>query len=144
MCCAYVAERQVAETLQRSLLPHELPDVPTMELCARYLPGDRATVGGDWFDVVALSGGKLGVVIGDVAGHGVRAAAVMGQLRNASRVFLGEGYQPAETVERLNRFLFENGPSDMATLCFAAIDPGSGHVIAVSAGHPPSVVWRER
>jgi PAS domain S-box-containing protein len=138
----YVAERQIAETLQRSLLPDELPEVPTMDLCARYMPGGRAEVGGDWYDVVPLPGGRLGLVIGDVAGRGVRAAAVMGQLRNALRAFASEGYEPAAMIERLNRFLFENGPTDMATLCLAAIDATSGHVVAVSAGHPPTLVWR--
>jgi PAS domain S-box-containing protein len=136
----YVAERRTAETLQRSLLPDELPDLPTVGLCARYIPGERAEVGGDWYDVVPLSGGRLGVVIGDVAGHGVRAAAVMGQLRNALRAFAGEGYAPSALVERLNRFVFENGPSDMATLCYAVVDPTNGTFQAVSAGHPPPVV----
>jgi GAF domain-containing protein/anti-sigma regulatory factor (Ser/Thr protein kinase) len=134
------AERRTAETLQRSLLPEELPDLPTVGLCARYIPGGRAEVGGDWYDVVRLSGGRLGVVIGDVAGHGVRAAAVMGQLRNALRAFGGEGYAPAALVERLNRFVFENGPNDMATLCYAVVDPTNGSFQAVSAGHPPPVV----
>jgi PAS domain S-box-containing protein len=136
----FVAERRTAETLQRSLLPDDLPDLPTIGLCARYVPGERAEVGGDWYDVLSLSHGRLGVVIGDVAGHGVRAAAVMGQLRNALRAFAGEGYAPAALVERLNRFVFDNGPSDMATLCYAVVDPATGTFQAVSAGHPPPVV----
>src|SRR5262249_6681411 len=81
----YVAERRIAETLQRSLLPDEMPELPNVALRARYVPGGLAEVGGDWYDVVSLSGTGLGVVIGDVAGHGVHAAAVMGQLRNALR-----------------------------------------------------------
>jgi anti-sigma regulatory factor (Ser/Thr protein kinase) len=136
----YVAERNIAETLQRSLLPEELPELPTVGLRARYLPGGRAEVGGDWYDVVPLARGQLGVVIGDVAGHGVRAAAVMGQLRNALRAFAGEGYAPAAMVERLNRFVFENGPSDMATLSYAVLDPATGALHAVGAGHPPPVL----
>ncbi|MDQ1521754.1 MAG: hypothetical protein QOI55_2827 [Actinomycetota bacterium] len=136
----FVAERRIAETLQRSLLPDELPELPTIGLCARYVPGGRAEVGGDWYDVVPLSQGRLGVVIGDVAGHGVRAAAVMGQLRNALRAFAGEGYGPAALVERLNRFVFDNGPSEMATLCYAVVDPAAGTFDAVCAGHPPPVV----
>jgi PAS domain S-box-containing protein len=139
----FLAERRTAETLQRSLLPDELPDLPAVTLRARYLPGGRAEVGGDWYDVVPLSEGRLGVVIGDVAGHGVRAAAVMGQLRNALRAFAGEGYAPAAMVQRLNRFVFENGPSDMATMCFAVIDPADGSVVAVSAGHPPVLLIPE-
>ena len=81
----YSAERRLTETLQRSLLPDELPDLPSAEMRARYLPSQRAEVGGDWYDVVSLPQGQLGFVIGDVAGHGVRAAAVMGQLRERSR-----------------------------------------------------------
>jgi anti-sigma regulatory factor (Ser/Thr protein kinase)/GAF domain-containing protein len=136
----YDAERRIAETLQRSLLPHDLPDLPTISLSSLYLPGGRAEVGGDWYDVVPLSEGRLGVVIGDVAGHGVRAAAVMGQLRNALRAFAGEGYAPAAMVQRLNRFVFDNGPADMATLCFAVVDPANGSVLSVSAGHPPLLI----
>jgi PAS domain S-box-containing protein len=136
----FVAERRIAETLQRSLLPEELPEFPDVGLCARYVPGGRAEIGGDWYDVVPLTHGHLGIVIGDVAGHGVRAAAVMGQLRNALRAFAGEGYAPAALVERLNRFVFENGPSDMATLCYAVLDPATGVLQAVAAGHPPPVL----
>jgi PAS domain S-box-containing protein len=136
----YVAERRIAETLQRSLLPAELPEFPDLGLCARYLPGERAEVGGDWYDVVPFNDGRVALVIGDVAGHGVRSAAVMGQLRNALRAFAGEGYEPTGLVERLNRFVFENGPDDMATLCYAVADPRDGTFIVVSAGHPPPIV----
>jgi PAS domain S-box-containing protein len=136
----YVAERRIAETLQRSLLPAELPEFPDLGLCARYLPGERAEVGGDWYDVVPFTDGRVALVIGDVAGHGVRSAAVMGQLRNGLRAFASEGYEPTRLVERLNRFVFENGPDDMATLCYAVVDPRHGSYISVSAGHPPPLV----
>jgi anti-sigma regulatory factor (Ser/Thr protein kinase) len=90
--------------------------------------------------VVALGHGNLAFVIGDVAGHGVRAAAVMGQLRNALRVFASEGYGPTAMVERLNRFVFENGPHDMATLSYAVLDPATGECAVVAAGHPPALL----
>ncbi|MCU1430394.1 MAG: protein serine/threonine phosphatase [Actinomycetia bacterium] len=132
----------VAEALQRSLLPDDVHDGPTVDLRTRYRPGGSARVGGDWYDVVLLQNGSLGLVIGDVAGHGVLAAAVMGQVRNALRAFAGEGYPPSAMVERLNHFVFENGPSEMATLCFAALDPTTGGFEMISAGHPPPLLVR--
>lgn len=134
---AFDRERRLAETLQHSMLPDALPEVPGVAFCARYLTGGRGDVGGDWYDVVALAEGRLGLVIGDVAGHGVRAAAVMGQLRNALRAFATDVLDPATVVQRLNRFVFEQGPADMATLCYAVFDPRRGELSWTLAGHPP-------
>jgi GAF domain-containing protein/anti-sigma regulatory factor (Ser/Thr protein kinase) len=134
---AFDQERRVAEALQRSMLPDELPDVEGVSFCARYLPGGEIDVGGDWYDVVALGGCRFGVVIGDVAGHGVRAATVMGQLRHALRAFASEGYAPADVVARLNRFAFEQGPVDMATLCYGVLDVAAATLEYASAGHLP-------
>ncbi len=127
----------LAEALQRSLLPDALPDVPGALLCTRYRPGGRADLGGDWYDVIPLPNRRHGVAIGDVVGHGVRAAAVMGQLRQAFRVYAGEGYSAAAVVERLNQFVFAQGPIEMATLCYGVLDADAGTFDFVSAGHLP-------
>lgn len=137
---AFDRERRVAETLQHSLLPDALPDRPGLAFCARYVAGGRLEVGGDWYDVVSLPGDRLGLAIGDVAGHGVRAASVMGQLRHTLRAFATEGYDAAAVVERLNRFVFEQGPVDMATLCYAVLDPARGTLEWALAGHPPPLL----
>src|SRR3954454_7232731 len=83
--------RRIAEALQHSMLPDAMPDIPGVSLHARCLPGGNEDIGGDWYDVVPLQGARYGVVIGDVAGHGVRAATVMGQLRHALRAFAADG-----------------------------------------------------
>jgi PAS domain S-box-containing protein len=137
---AYDQERRLAETLQRSLLPDALPDVPGMAFCARYLPGSEVDVGGDWYDVIPLHDGKYGVAIGDVAGHGVHAATVMGQLRHALRAFAADGYEPAAALQRLNRFVFDQGPADMATLCYGVLNPRRGTLDYAAAGHPPPLL----
>jgi anti-sigma regulatory factor (Ser/Thr protein kinase) len=124
------------------MLPEALPDVPGLAFCARYLPGGRADVGGDWYDVVTLAAGRYGVVIGDVAGHGVRAAAVMGQLRHALRAFAADGNDPAQVIARLNRYMFEQGPLDMATLCYGVLDPARSRLEIALAGHVPPLVLR--
>jgi PAS domain S-box-containing protein len=137
---AYSEERRIAETLQQSMLPDTLPDVSGIALCARYLAGGKIDVGGDWYDVVPLPGGRYGLAIGDVAGHGVRAATVMGQLRNAFRAFAADGNDPATVLARLNRFVFEQGPLDMATLCYGVLDPMRGRFEVATAGHMPPVL----
>ncbi len=112
----YEHEHRVAETLQRSLLPETLPDLPGAELAALYLPGSsEASVGGDWYDALALGDDTVALVIGDVVGKGVKAASSMGQLRNAVRAYLLEGYGPAETLVRVNRLVDTLGGS-FATL----------------------------
>jgi PAS domain S-box-containing protein len=133
----YEREHEIAETLQRSLLPERLPDIPGVLIAARYLPGTAAAVGGDWYDVMPLPGGRIGMVMGDVAGRGVRAAAVMGQLRNAMRAYANEDYPPAEVAQRLNQ-LIELG--EMATLVYLVYDPASQTLHYVNAGHLPPLV----
>ena len=117
--------------------PTSFPTSKASRSARRYLPGGEIDVGGDWYDVVALGGGRFGVVIGDVAGHGVRAATVMGQFRHALRAFAAEGYAPADVVARLNRFAFEQGPVDMATLCYGVLDVAAATLEYASAGHLP-------
>lgn len=133
------AERAAATALQRSLLPGRLPAVPGATLAARYLPGGVTGVGGDWYDVFTLPSGRLGVVIGDVVGHGLLAAVVMGRLRSVVRAYALETEDPAVVLEKLDRKVayFEAGA--MATVAYAVFDPRT-HLLEVSlAGHPPPV-----
>ena len=139
---AFAHERRIAEALQHSMLPDALPDVPSVSLCARYVPGGKAAVGGDWYDVVPLPGARYGVAIGDVAGHGVRAATVMGQLRYALRAFAADGHDPAAVLARLNRYVFEQGPLDLATICYGVLDPTHGGLDLAAAGHLPPLLMR--
>lgn len=139
---AFTEERRIAEALQDSMLPDQLPDIPGMRHSARYLSGGKMEVGGDWYDVVPLPGARYGVVIGDVVGHGVRAASVMGQFRHALRAFAADGGDPAAVVARLNRFVFEQGPLDMATLCYGVLDPTRGRIDLSTAAHVPPLLIR--
>jgi anti-sigma regulatory factor (Ser/Thr protein kinase)/putative methionine-R-sulfoxide reductase with GAF domain len=132
-------EHRSAISLQRSLLPERLPDVPGLDIAARYLPSVDE-VGGDWYDVVELPGGVVGLAIGDVAGHGVRAAALMGQLRTGLRAYALEGHGPGETLKRLNRLLQSIGGRGMATAAYAVFSVETGALRIASAGHPPPVL----
>ena len=104
---AYGREHRIAVTLQRSLLPQgPLPTVPGAKLSARYLPAAaESEVGGDWFDAIALLGGRILLVMGDVSGKGLAAASTLGALRNAIRAYALDGHAPAEIAERVNRFV---------------------------------------
>jgi serine phosphatase RsbU (regulator of sigma subunit)/anti-sigma regulatory factor (Ser/Thr protein kinase) len=137
----FESERATAETLQRSVLPASLPRVEGVQLAARYLPGTQGVaVGGDWFDALELHDGRLGLVVGDVMGKGVHAAASMGQLRNALRAFSVERLKPSSALARLDRLGDETLESAFATVVFAVLDPRKGVVRFSSAGHPPPVV----
>ena len=138
---AYERDHEVAETLQRSLLPESLPRIEGLALAARYLPASRsAAIGGDWYDAIELENGRVAVVVGDVVGHGLRAAVVMGQMRTAFRSYaLLEG-GPAETLGRLNRLLLKEGSELMATAMYLLLDRDTGQVWYSSAGHPPALV----
>jgi serine phosphatase RsbU (regulator of sigma subunit)/DNA-binding response OmpR family regulator/anti-sigma regulatory factor (Ser/Thr protein kinase) len=138
---AYERERTIASTLQRDLLPRRLPDAPGVALASHFSAGgEGTTVGGDWFDVFPLSGGRLGLVIGDVAGRGVAAAARMGQLRSVARAYAVEGHPPAEVVARLNLYHQALRADDMTTLVYAVVEPDLGRLRLVNAGHPPPVL----
>jgi PAS domain S-box-containing protein len=130
-------EHKIAETLQRSLLPERLPGIPGIAVAARYLPAaTEAEVGGDWYDVIPIPGGSVGLVMGDVAGKGLAAASMVGRLRSALRAYALEGHDPATVVERLNRLVFtELEESQMATLLYLVFDPAEGTVRWVNAGH---------
>jgi PAS domain S-box-containing protein len=136
---AFGREHRIAETLQRSLLPQALPSVAGVALGARYLPAAaESEVGGDWYDAIALPGGRILLVMGDVSGKGLAAASTLGALRNAIRAYALDGHGPAEIAERVNRFVLAEPTRDhMATLVLAVFDPASGDLSWVNAGHPP-------
>jgi PAS domain S-box-containing protein len=138
-------EHKIAETLQRSLLPERLPQLPGLTAAARYLPAAaEAEVGGDWYDVIPIPGGSIGLVMGDVAGKGLAAASMVGRLRSALRAYALEGHDPSTVVERLNRLVWtELEESQMATLLYAVFDPVDSRLAWVNAGHPPPVVTDE-
>jgi len=140
----YEQEHRIAETLQRAVLPSRLPDVPGAEVAARYLPASAGVeVGGDWYDAFDLRDGRVGIVVGDVAGHGLRAAAVMGQLRNALRAYAVDGDDPHVVVDRLGRLLQEERDAPFATAIYGVYDPATGDLVLSNAGHPaPLLVTR--
>jgi len=137
----YDVEQTIAETLQRSILPSSLPRVDGVELAARYLPGSaQLDVGGDWFDALQLPDGKLGLIVGDVVGKGVQAAASMAQLRNAIRAFSVDRLKPSSVLMRLNRLADEVLDTSFATLAYLSLEPETGICRLSSAGHPPPAV----
>ncbi len=134
-------ERDVAITLQRSMLPRGLPSADGVDLAARYVPArERLEVGGDWYDALPLRDGRLALVIGDVAGKGLEAAAVMGQLRNALRAFLIEGRGPADALAHLDALMLHIRLDQMATAAVAIVDPVTGSLVYSLAGHPPPLL----
>jgi signal transduction histidine kinase/DNA-binding response OmpR family regulator len=133
----YEAEHRIASTLQHSLLPQSLPQVPGAVVGSRYLPGSsEAEVGGDWYDVILAPDRRLFLVIGDVVGKGVQAAAGMGQLRNALRAYILEGFDCGEALTRLNRLVDNLGRRQFATVVCVRFDPGTRELHFSSAGHP--------
>lgn len=134
---ALATERIISRTLQQSLLPERLPADPRLELHGWHVAAEtELIIGGDWYDVVDTDDGRW-LVMGDVAGHGVAAAAQAGQLRHSLRVYASEGYDPVGTLERLNEILVNQSPTEMATVCIVAIDGDGEHARVVRAGHPP-------
>ena len=137
----FETEQTIAVTLQRSVLPASLPRIEGAQLAARYLPGTaELDVGGDWFDAIPLPDGRLGLVVGDVVGKGVEAAAAMAQLRNGLRAFSLDRLKPASALARLNRLAGESLETTFATLAYAVIDPRKRICRLSSAGHPPPIV----
>lgn len=145
----YTQERSTALTLQRSLLPQLVPEDSAVESASRYLPsGSRAGVGGDWFDVIPLSGARVALVVGDVIGHGLHAAATMGRLRTAVRTLADIDLPPDELLTHLDDVVIrmqreeEQGTDEISATCLYAIyDPVSRVCSLASAGHlPPAVV----
>jgi phosphoserine phosphatase RsbU/P len=133
-------DRAAAVALQRSLLPSRLPPLPGLELAARYVPGHDSGLGGDWYDVFTLPSGWHCVVVGDVAGRGLRAAVVMGRLRSALRAYALECDDPAEVLSRLDRKAQHFEPGMMATALYAMIEPSGERMHVSVAGHPAPVL----
>jgi serine phosphatase RsbU (regulator of sigma subunit)/anti-sigma regulatory factor (Ser/Thr protein kinase) len=135
------AERELSDGLQRAMLPGPSPRVEGMSLAARYIPtGGGLQVGGDWYDVIDLPSGRSAVVIGDVQGHDIRAAGIMGQLRIALRAYAAEGHGPDAVMSRASRFLAGLDQERFATCLYAEIDPANGTLDVVRAGHPDPVI----
>lgn len=135
------AAHGIALTLQRSLLPAELPTFAGLELAVRYLPaGSHVEVGGDWYDVVSLGASRVGLVVGDVMGHGLHQAAVMGQTRLGLRAYLLEGHPVDEVVRRTDALLQSLGGMQTATLVMAVVDLAASSLWLINAGHPPPVL----
>jgi phosphoserine phosphatase RsbU/P len=132
-------DRTAAVALQRSLVPAALPEIGGLQLAARYVPGS-GVVGGDWYDVFVMPAGPVCAVIGDVAGSGIRAAAIMGRIRSALRAYALETCDPAEILERLDRKVQHFEPDALATVLIAVISPDSGQVRLSCAGHLPPVL----
>ncbi|CAM5267562.1 SpoIIE family protein phosphatase OS=Streptomyces tendae OX=1932 GN=GUR47_20625 PE=4 SV=1 [Streptomyces tendae] len=140
-------QRELAEGLQRSMLPMLGPEIPGMDVAARYVPtGGGLQVGGDWYDMIPLPGGRFALVIGDVQGHDVRAAGLMGQLRIALRAYASEGHRPDAVLARASHFFHglatsEDDPGDLrfATCYYAEVDPATGDRETPAPGTRPGV-----
>ncbi|MCX5373715.1 SpoIIE family protein phosphatase [Streptomyces sp. NBC_00015] len=144
-------ERETALALQRSLLPRSLPRTAAVDAASRYLPAARAGVGGDWFDVIPLSGMRVAMVVGDVVGHGVQASATMGRLRTAVRTLADIDLAPDELLTHLDDLVVrlseeaggDGDPGEVGASClYAVYDPVSRRCTLARAGHPPPVVLR--
>jgi light-regulated signal transduction histidine kinase (bacteriophytochrome) len=130
----------VAESLQRSVVPYEVPRFDGVELSALYLSAPGSQIGGDWWDALELPDGRVAVVAGDVAGHGVKAAAAMVQARTALRAYLLEGHALGHCLDRLDNLFVRLLDGHTATVVVVAVDPGSGRTEVASAGHPPALL----
>jgi anti-sigma regulatory factor (Ser/Thr protein kinase) len=134
-------EREIAVGLQRALLPSRLAERSDIALAALYEAGsDVLEVGGDWYDAFDLPDGRVALTVGDVVGHGLAAAAAMGQVRTALAALADHAAGPGELLERLDGFLARSGTTDFATVCYVIIDPATGAMEYASAGHPPMLV----
>jgi serine phosphatase RsbU (regulator of sigma subunit)/anti-sigma regulatory factor (Ser/Thr protein kinase) len=134
----YSFERQLAETLQRSLLPRGMPTSALLTSASRYLPGARGTqIGGDWYDLIELDDGSLFLVVGDVMGRGVQAAAVMGQLRATVRAYAFEGHGPAAVLRRLDRVVEALEDLHFTTCVVGRLEPRTRRLTLAAAGHLP-------
>jgi serine phosphatase RsbU (regulator of sigma subunit)/anti-sigma regulatory factor (Ser/Thr protein kinase) len=132
-------EHNVSIALQRSLLPKSLGEFTGLTVAARYLPA-REEVGGDWFDVIELPRGRVGLVIGDVVGHGIAAAALMGRLRTSLHAYAIEGHGPGRTLELVDRFAQSLNEPAMATAAYAVFDTYNATVQYATAGHLPPIL----
>ena len=137
----YAREHEAVIALQQSLLPRRLGPLGELDYATRYLPATtQLAVGGDWYDVFAFGDGRVGIVIGDVAGHGVTAAAAMGQFRQGLRAYALDCDGPPAVLERLNRLTTAFSDRQMATLVYGEFDPAAGRLVLARAGHPPPLL----
>jgi hypothetical protein len=137
----YREQRNIAVTLQRSLLPKQLGGVPDVEVVARYEPAvQRTEVGGDWYDAMPVGDGQLFVVVGDVSGHGIKAAATMASLRFAARAYAAEGCDPGVLLTKLGILLDVGNDAEFATVLCALLDPARSTLLVADAGHPNPVL----
>lgn len=140
---SYDEERRIALTLQRSLLPHTLPVIEGYDVAVNYLPATLyAEVGGDFYEVAEIHG-RVYVAIGDVAGHSLRAATIMGELRHALRAYLSDAPEPEVMLARLNDLMLRLMPDEIATMALLVLDPASGAMRVANAGHPPMLLTHE-
>jgi len=134
----YTRERATALELQAGLLPRAIPQVPGLELACRYVPAETAAqVGGDWFDVIPLPRGRCALTVGDVTGHDIRAAALMGQLRTATHTLATLDLTPAHTLTRLDQLTADLTDEETSATCIYAVhDPATADWDIARAGHP--------
>jgi PAS domain S-box-containing protein len=139
----YSREHATAVTLQRSLLPRDIPPVPGLDIAHRYQPASQAAeVGGDWFDVIPLDRGQVALVVGDVTGHGTHAAALMGQLRTTTAALARLGHPPGQIMAQLSALVAAHGDEAGATCLYAEYDPASRRCRLTRAGHLPPALLR--
>jgi PAS domain S-box-containing protein len=132
----FAREHTIAETLQRSVLPGTLPTISQLDLAVCYLPAtEGANVGGDWYDAFPLDGGRVGLVIGDVTGHSIASASIMGQVRSMLRAYAIDYPHPGEVLERTNTALVRLLPEALATAVYTVLDPATGELSYANAGH---------
>ena len=142
----YTRERATALALQRGLLPRRIPEVPGLELAYRYVPAENAAeAGGDWFDVILLPRGRCALIVGDVTGHDIRAASLMGQLRTATRTLATLDLAPADILTRLDQLTADLTDEETGATCIYAVhDPATGDWEMARAGHPLPALARPR
>jgi anti-sigma regulatory factor (Ser/Thr protein kinase) len=134
-------EHHVADRLQRALLPEQLPAITGAEFSAAYRPAsDEADVGGDWFDAFPLADGKVAISVGDVAGHGLEAAVIMGEIRQAIRTAAVTANDPAAALDHVNRMVALRQSIGIVTAIFAIYDPAESTLVYAAAGHPPPIL----
>ncbi|WTI42895.1 serine/threonine-protein phosphatase [Streptomyces sp. NBC_00589] len=137
----YGHEASVADTLQHTMLPSSLPEPTGVRLASRYLPASKtAQVGGDWYDAIPLSGNRVALIVGDVMGHSMTSAAIMGQLRTIVQTLAGLDLPPDEVMHHLDEQALRLGSDHIATCLYAIYDPISHRLLMASAGHPPAVL----
>jgi len=138
----WAGERAEAVAIQRAFIPDELPHFPGLKVGAAYTPASGSQLGGDWFDCFLIDHSVV-MIVGDVAGHGIHSAAVMGQLRNAARAYAHEAPIADEIVGRVNRMLCRLQPNELASMIVAVWDPRTGILNRCTAGHPPLLRCRK-